>query len=162
MGITGYIVVALLAVTVVYVATIYNNLVRLKHTVTKNWSNIDVLLKQHHSRAAIPLMGEVEFAILALVLVVLTGVAFFVARPRDGRHADVQGAIGRSGVRRVGRDSAPARRHSASRSPDAQSLQLVVLRHREEEEVALLVGAVPDHVGHGGEGYERRLLQPAR
>jgi hypothetical protein len=47
-GITGYVVLALLAVTAVYVATIYNNLVRLKHTVTKNWSNIDVLLKQRH------------------------------------------------------------------------------------------------------------------
>jgi LemA protein len=35
-------------VTGVYLVTIYNNLVRLKHTVTKNWSNIDVLLKQRH------------------------------------------------------------------------------------------------------------------
>ena len=48
MGITGYVLLALLVVTSVYVATIYNNLVRLKHTVTKNWSNIDVLLKQRH------------------------------------------------------------------------------------------------------------------
>jgi LemA protein len=48
MGITGYILLALLAVAGVYIATIYNNLVRLKHTVTKNWSNIDVLLKQRH------------------------------------------------------------------------------------------------------------------
>ena len=35
MGITGYVLLGLLAVTAVYVATIYNNLVRLKHTVTK-------------------------------------------------------------------------------------------------------------------------------
>ena len=48
MGITGYLSLALIVVTGVYVATIYNNLVRLKHTVTKNWSNIDVLLKQRH------------------------------------------------------------------------------------------------------------------
>ena len=48
MGITGYVLLALLVVMGVYVATIYNNLVRLKHTVTKNWSNIDVLLKQRH------------------------------------------------------------------------------------------------------------------
>ena len=48
MGITGYVLLGLLAVTGVYVATIYNNLVRLKHTVTRNWSNIDVLLKQRH------------------------------------------------------------------------------------------------------------------
>ncbi len=48
MGIIGYVLIGSLVVTGVYVATIYNNLVRLKHTVTKNWSNIDVLLKQRH------------------------------------------------------------------------------------------------------------------
>ena len=48
MGIIGYVLLALLVAASVYVATIYNNLVRLKHTVTKNWSNIDVLLKQRH------------------------------------------------------------------------------------------------------------------
>ena len=48
MGITGYVVIGLVVVVGVYFATIYNNLVRLKHTVSKNWSNIDVLLKQRH------------------------------------------------------------------------------------------------------------------
>jgi ABC-type Fe3+ transport system permease subunit len=48
MGIIGYVLIGLLVVTGVYVATMYNNLVRLKHTVTKNWSNIGVLLKQRH------------------------------------------------------------------------------------------------------------------
>jgi hypothetical protein len=43
MGITGYVLLALLAVLSVYFATIYNNLVRLKHTVTKNWSNVSTL-----------------------------------------------------------------------------------------------------------------------
>jgi LemA protein len=33
---------------VVYVISIYNHLVRLKHNVSKAWSNIDVLLKQRH------------------------------------------------------------------------------------------------------------------
>jgi LemA protein len=47
-GIFEYVLLALAVVTAVYFATIYNNLVRLKHTVTKNWSNIDVLLKQRH------------------------------------------------------------------------------------------------------------------
>lgn len=32
----------------VYVVSIYNHLVRLKHNVSKAWSNIDVLLKQRH------------------------------------------------------------------------------------------------------------------
>jgi len=48
MGIIGYVLIGLAVVGGVYFATIYNNLVRLKHTVTKNWSNIDVLLKQRH------------------------------------------------------------------------------------------------------------------
>ncbi|MEM7027221.1 MAG: LemA family protein [Pseudomonadota bacterium] len=33
---------------VMYIVTIYNNLVSLKHQVSKAWSNIDVLLKQRH------------------------------------------------------------------------------------------------------------------
>jgi LemA protein len=33
---------------VVYLISIYNHLVRLKHNVSKAWSNIDVLLKQRH------------------------------------------------------------------------------------------------------------------
>ena len=37
-----------IAVLVVYTITIYNNLVSLKHGVSKAWSNIDVLLKQRH------------------------------------------------------------------------------------------------------------------
>ena len=48
MGPIGYVLLGLVVVTGVYISTIYNNLVRLKHTVTKNWSNIDVLLKQRH------------------------------------------------------------------------------------------------------------------
>jgi len=31
-----------------YVVSIYNHLVRLKHNISKAWSNIDVLLKQRH------------------------------------------------------------------------------------------------------------------
>jgi len=33
---------------VIYVVSIYNHLVRVKHNVSKAWSNIDVLLKQRH------------------------------------------------------------------------------------------------------------------
>lgn len=39
---------AVIVILVVYVISIYNNLVRLKHNVSKAWSNIDVLLKQRH------------------------------------------------------------------------------------------------------------------
>ena len=37
-----------LAVVALYAVIVYNNLVRLKHNVSKAWSNIDVLLKQRH------------------------------------------------------------------------------------------------------------------
>lgn len=48
MGTGTLIFIGLLAVVGVYAITIYNNLVNLKHNVSKAWSNIDVLLKQRH------------------------------------------------------------------------------------------------------------------
>jgi LemA protein len=44
----SYVVLALVAVLLIYAAIIYNGLVVLKHGVAKAWSNIDVLLKQRH------------------------------------------------------------------------------------------------------------------
>lgn len=41
-------VAVVLCVVAIYLILIYNNLVRLKHNVSKAWSNIDVLLKQRH------------------------------------------------------------------------------------------------------------------
>ncbi len=37
-----------LALSIFYLISIYNRLVRIKHNVSKAWSNIDVLLKQRH------------------------------------------------------------------------------------------------------------------
>ncbi len=48
MSITLIVFIALLGALVLYGILIYNNLVSLKHGVTKAWSNIDVLLKQRH------------------------------------------------------------------------------------------------------------------
>lgn len=48
MELFGYIVLALIVATVIYVIVMYNRLVNLKHNVTKAWSNIDVLLKQRN------------------------------------------------------------------------------------------------------------------
>ncbi|HET7688175.1 MAG TPA: LemA family protein [Candidatus Macondimonas sp.] len=39
---------AIALVGIIYGIVIYNNLVRLKHNVSKAWSNIDVLLRQRH------------------------------------------------------------------------------------------------------------------
>jgi len=48
MDITSIIFWGVIAGLVLYVVSIYNHLVRLKHNVSKAWSNIDVLLKQRH------------------------------------------------------------------------------------------------------------------
>jgi len=48
MTITGFIFWAVVVVLIVYLIIIYNNLITLKHNVSKAWSNIDVLLKQRH------------------------------------------------------------------------------------------------------------------
>ena len=48
MDIAGIIFWAVIAGLALYVVSIYNHLVRLKHNVSKAWSNIDVLLKQRH------------------------------------------------------------------------------------------------------------------
>ena len=47
----------LIAIVVLYGIMLYNNLVALKHNVSKSWSNIDVLLKQRHDE--LPKLVEV-------------------------------------------------------------------------------------------------------
>jgi LemA protein len=42
------VLLGLIITTIVYAIVIYNNLVALKHNVSRAWSNIDVLLKQRH------------------------------------------------------------------------------------------------------------------
>jgi len=48
MGIGTIIALGVLLVAIIYVVLIYNNLVQIKHNVSKAWANIDVLLKQRH------------------------------------------------------------------------------------------------------------------
>ncbi|MBK1631334.1 LemA family protein [Thiohalocapsa halophila] len=48
MNLTLIVILAVVVVLALYTTLIYNNLVRLKHTVAKAWSNIDVALKQRH------------------------------------------------------------------------------------------------------------------
>jgi len=48
MEITGLILLVVLVVAVVYFIMVYNQLVQVKHNVSKAWANIDVLLKQRH------------------------------------------------------------------------------------------------------------------
>lgn len=48
MDIANIIFWVIIGALAIYVVSIYNNLVRVKHNVSKAWSNIDVLLKQRH------------------------------------------------------------------------------------------------------------------
>jgi len=48
MGIVAIVILAAAVVAIVYLVMIYNNLVQVKHNVSKAWANIDVLLKQRH------------------------------------------------------------------------------------------------------------------
>ncbi|RDH86618.1 MAG: LemA family protein [endosymbiont of Escarpia spicata] len=48
MEIVLFVLAGMAIATLIYGIMIYNNLVRLKHSVTQAWSNIDVLLKQRH------------------------------------------------------------------------------------------------------------------
>lgn len=57
MELTTIVFWGLVIIAVIYAITIYNNLVSLKHNVTKSWSNIDVLLKQRHDE--LPKLVEV-------------------------------------------------------------------------------------------------------
>ena len=48
MSLTSVVVIVLLVLLAAYAVMLYNALVRLKHGVSKAWSNIDVMLKQRH------------------------------------------------------------------------------------------------------------------
>ncbi len=57
MDLSTIITLALTLVAAVYAIQIYNHLIRLKHNVTRAWSNIDVVLKQRHDE--LPKLVEV-------------------------------------------------------------------------------------------------------
>jgi LemA protein len=48
MAIFSFVMIGTIVAILIYGVMIYNNLVRLKHDVSKAWANIDVLLKQRH------------------------------------------------------------------------------------------------------------------
>ncbi|WP_455207648.1 LemA family protein [Kaarinaea lacus] len=48
MEISTFVTLGVIAGLLVYAVSIYNHLVTLKHSVSKSWANIDVLLKQRH------------------------------------------------------------------------------------------------------------------
>ena len=90
MNVGGFILIAVLAILILYVIVIYNRLVSLKHDTAKAWSNIDVLLKQRHDE--LPKLVETckqymlhEKATLEKVMQARAGV--FAARETSDVHA---------------------------------------------------------------------------
>jgi len=57
MEVVLFVLLGLLVLAAAWFIVIYNNLVRIKHAVSKAWSNIDVLLKQRHDE--LPKLVEV-------------------------------------------------------------------------------------------------------
>ena len=55
--ITVFIMLGIVVVALIYIISLYNNLVQLKHGVSKAWANIDVPLKQRHDE--LPKLVEV-------------------------------------------------------------------------------------------------------
>ena len=55
--VTVLIMAGVVVVALIYIISLYNNLVQLKHGVSKAWANIDVLLKQRHDE--LPKLVEV-------------------------------------------------------------------------------------------------------
>jgi LemA protein len=48
MELTSIILIGVLVIAIIYFVMVYNQLVQIKHNVSKAWANIDVMLKQRH------------------------------------------------------------------------------------------------------------------
>jgi LemA protein len=57
MSILGILLLAAMAIMLIYAVMIYNSLVQVKHNVSKAWANLEVLLKQRHDE--LPKLVEV-------------------------------------------------------------------------------------------------------
>lgn len=94
MTLTGIIVIAVLAVIVVYVVMVYNQLVQIKHNVSKAWANIDVMLKQRHDE--LPKLVETCKQYMQYEQDTLTRVMHARALVSDARQEQNIAALGRA------------------------------------------------------------------
>ena len=81
-------------VVIVYFVMIYNNLVQIKHNVTKAWANIDVLLKQRHDE--LPKLVETCKQYMKFEQDTLTKVMEARSRVSSAREAQNIGALGQA------------------------------------------------------------------
>ena len=101
MDIASIIALVVVIGLVVYVISIYNHLVRLKHNVSKAWSNIDVLLKQRHDE--IPKLVETCKQYMKFEQETLEKVMLARSRVSEARqNQDVPGLGAAEGALRMG------------------------------------------------------------
>ena len=101
MELTSIIILAVIVVLIAYTIVIYNNLVSLKHAVSKAWSNIDVLLKQRHEE--IPKLVEVCKQYMGFEQETLTKVMEARSRVSNAQQQGDIGALGAAeGMLRMG------------------------------------------------------------
>lgn len=101
MDIGSIVIWAALVLLAVYVVSMYNHLVRLKHNVSKAWSNIDVLLKQRHDE--IPKLVETCKQYMKYERETLEGVMRARSRVAEARQSqDVPGLGLAEGALRMG------------------------------------------------------------
>ena len=101
MGVFSMLFLALVILAAVYAIVAYNNLVNLKHNVSKAWANIDVLLKQRHDE--IPKLVEMCKQYMKFEQSTLEKVMQARAQVSSAREARDVSALGRAeGALRAG------------------------------------------------------------
>src|SRR5512146_1912678 len=94
MGIGTITVLGVLLVAVIYFVMIYNNLVQIKHNVSKAWANIDVLLKQRHDE--LPKLVETCKEYMRVEQETLAKVMEARSRVSAARESQNMGALGQA------------------------------------------------------------------
>jgi LemA protein len=94
MSLTALVIFAVLILLMLYSVFIYNGLVNLKHSVSKSWSNIDVLLKQRHDE--LPKLVEVCKQYMQYEKDTLEKVVRARSAVMDAQHAGNVSALGRA------------------------------------------------------------------
>ena len=92
MEVSTFVVLGVVALTILYVVVIYNRLVALKHNVSKAWSNIDVLLKQRHDE--LPKLVETCKQYMGFEQETLTKVMEARSKVQDARANQDMGSLG--------------------------------------------------------------------
>lgn len=94
MELTSVILIAVLVVVVIYFVMVYNQLVQVKHNVSKAWANIDVLLKQRHDE--LPKLVETCKQYMKFEQETLTRVMQARAQVAEAREQQNVGALGQA------------------------------------------------------------------